>query len=178
MLLLASAGAAITWPAGPRRRREHACARLLLAAGAVHARLPRRAVVGMAGSSDRRRITCRGNPAGSFFYLLTAMHGLHVPAASRRGCVMPHACRGTGQRRGRTRALPMPVRALLAFPAAGLAGAVCHLAGLRNDLVRFICGEPDAQGGHMSAQLQSEPATACHARRRRLARDGGGLVRR
>jgi cytochrome c oxidase subunit 3 len=88
------------------------------------------------------RITVTGNPAASYFYLLTAMHGLHV-AGGIAGWLMVsrpfwHAAQGRG-----------PARAAL---SVGLCERYWHflllvwlalfatMAGLTNDLVRFICG--------------------------------------
>ena len=88
------------------------------------------------------RITVAGNPAASYFYLLTAMHALHVAGGIAAWLVVSRPFWHAAQHRG-------PARAAL---SVGLCERYWHflllvwlalfatMAGLTNDLVRFICG--------------------------------------
>lgn len=82
------------------------------------------------------QVTPAGNPAGSFFYLLTAMHGLHV-LGGLAGWGFAAAARGSGG----SAALRMRLCArywhfLLAVWAVLLAA----LGWLTPELVRYLCG--------------------------------------
>jgi cytochrome c oxidase subunit 3 len=88
------------------------------------------------------RITAAGNPAGSYFYLLTTMHGLHVAGgivawvlvsrplwrSKQQGMAMPRA----GQVRLCARYWDFLLLVWLALFAT--------MGGLTNEVVQFICG--------------------------------------
>ncbi|SOY67239.1 bb3-type cytochrome oxidase subunit III [Cupriavidus taiwanensis] len=77
-----------------------------------------------------------GNPAGSFFYLLTAMHGLHVLGGLAGWCFAMSA-RGSGEAAVlRLRLCARYWHFLLAVWAVLLAA----LGWLTPELVRYICG--------------------------------------
>jgi cytochrome c oxidase subunit 3 len=88
------------------------------------------------------RITVAGNPAASYFYLLTAMHALHVAGGIAAWLMVSRPFWHAAQRRA-------PARATL---SVGLCERYWHflllvwlalfatMAGLTNELVRFICG--------------------------------------
>ena len=88
-----------------------------LAGGADGAGLPRRAAAGLAASWPPPAISLTDNPADSFFYLLTALHGLHIlgglVALGRTDRRRMAAATGPSRLRAARRTL----RHLLAFPA-------------------------------------------------------------
>ena len=80
------------------------------------------------------RVTPAGNPAGSFFYLLTAMHGLHV-AGGLVGWLVTWF--------GQPRALGWRIRLCARYWHFLLAVWVvlfATLAGITPEVIRFICG--------------------------------------
>lgn len=76
------------------------------------------------------------NPAGSFFYLLTAMHGLHVLGGLAGWAVAMHAARGSARATLRTVLCARYWHFLLGVWLVLLAA----LNWLTPELVRFICG--------------------------------------
>ncbi|MGT2433227.1 bb3-type cytochrome oxidase subunit III [Cupriavidus basilensis] len=76
------------------------------------------------------------NPAGSFFYLLTAMHGLHVLGGLVGWAVAMHAARGSARATLRIVLCARYWHFLLAVWLVLLAA----LNWLTPELVRFICG--------------------------------------
>jgi cytochrome c oxidase subunit 3 len=93
----------------------------------VLAGLSRRPGAGMAGAG-RRRLFRAANPAGAFFYLVTAIHGLHMLGglvALNRTAVKAFAWMGsTPQAAECLAAQRRALRHLLALPAPGLARPV------------------------------------------------------
>ena len=112
-----------SWPRAPRAAAQRRVTRaLLLAGGALRARPSSPGSCGPGRRSAAALGDAAGNPAARFFYLLTAMHGLHVigglVALGGRRCARRRRRAATCAQRTRA------VRALLALPARRLAGAV------------------------------------------------------
>jgi cytochrome c oxidase subunit 3 len=88
------------------------------------------------------RITAVGNPAASYFYLLTAMHALHVAGGIAMWLVVlrPFWHGATGRRLVRA-ALPVRLcERYWHFLLIAWLALFATMAGLTNDVVRFICG--------------------------------------
>jgi cytochrome c oxidase subunit 3 len=86
------------------------------------------------------RVTLSGNPAGSFFYLLTAMHGLHV-AAGLAGWVV--ALRGMHLHRTDAAGSALRIRLCARywhFLLAVWGVLFLALGWLTPEVVRYICG--------------------------------------
>lgn len=88
------------------------------------------------------RITAVGNPAASYFYLLTAVHALHVAGGIAAWLVVLRPFRhvAQGRRPGRA-ALPVGLlERYWHFLLLVWLALFATMAGLTNDVVRFICG--------------------------------------
>jgi len=88
------------------------------------------------------RVTATGNPAGSYFYLLTAMHGLHVAGGVIAWLIVSHP---VWRRELRRVPAPKPRRIGLCarywdFLLLVWLALFATMSGLTNDVVRFICG--------------------------------------
>jgi cytochrome c oxidase subunit III len=88
------------------------------------------------------RITATGNPAGSYFYLLTAMHGLHVAGGIVAWLLVS---RPLWRRKQKGMAVPRarPIRLCARywdFLLLVWLALFATMGGLTNEVVQFICG--------------------------------------
>ena len=91
------------------------------------------------------------NPANSFFYLITAAHGLHLMGGLRGP--RQNDCQGVAWRRDGPGAPERgTLRYLLAFPAVGLAGLAWSADGLDGRFRRHL--SPVAQLGRAETRWQ------------------------
>lgn len=92
-------------------------------------------------------VTIAGNPAGSFFYLLTAMHGLHVLgglaawAATARAVAQPAVSATPAASADSAQRIALCAR-YWHFLLAVWAVLFAAMAGLTPELARLICGVP------------------------------------
>lgn len=84
------------------------------------------------------RVTPAGNPAGSFFYLLTAMHGLHV-IGGLVAWLMTVRHRRSADAAGNRRRIALCARYWHFLLAVWLV-LFATLSGVTPEVVRFICG--------------------------------------
>ena len=93
-------------------------------AGAADLRLPGRTADGRGATERRRLLRLQANPANAFFYLFTAVHGLHV-----LGGLVAWGTRigaGVARRPGGAIRLSVELCAIYwHYLLAGLGGAVC-----------------------------------------------------
>lgn len=134
--LLAAGSVAMAWASRAARRGDMATARMALrlgglgAAGFVASQLWAWQALGA------MQVMPAGNPAGSFFYLLTAMHGLHV-LGGLAGWGFAATARGSGAD------VVLRIRLCARYWHFLLAVWVVLLAALgwlTPELVRYICG--------------------------------------
>jgi len=88
------------------------------------------------------RVTAAGNPAGSYFYLLTAMHGVHVAGGVIAWLLIS---RTVWRRELRGVPAPKPRRIGLCarywdFLLLVWLALLATMSGVTNEVVRFICG--------------------------------------
>jgi len=82
-----------------------------------------------------------GNPAASFFYLLTAVHGLHVVGGLVAWACTAHRLQARHDPAGDARRIALCARYWHFLLAAWLL-LFSTLTGVTPDVVRFICGSP------------------------------------
>ncbi|MET0963120.1 MAG: bb3-type cytochrome oxidase subunit III [Noviherbaspirillum sp.] len=88
------------------------------------------------------RISATGNPAASYFYLLTAMHGLHVAGGMVAWLIVarPFLHRGPRSVPARAASSVRMCERYWHFLLLTWLALFATMAGLTNDVVRFICG--------------------------------------
>jgi cytochrome c oxidase subunit 3 len=85
------------------------------------------------------RVMLAGNPAGSFFYLLTAMHGLHVIGGLVAWAATMYRVRNVPYAAPRTQAIALCAR-YWHFLLIVWVVLFATMSGLTPDIVRAICG--------------------------------------
>ena len=88
------------------------------------------------------RITAVGNPAASYFYLLTAMHALHVAGGIVAWMVVLHPFwHGAPSRKAMRSAFPVRLcERYWHFLLIAWLALFSTMAGMTNEIIRFICG--------------------------------------